>query len=142
MDDSIQKQYETEITLLRLINSFTILAIFICCLGLFGLAAFTAEQRVKEIGIRKVLGATALNLVALLSKDFLKLVLIACIVTIPIAWLAMNQWLQDFAYRVDISVWVFVSATILALLLALVAVGFQAMKAALANPVRNLRSGE
>lgn len=140
LDDNIQKQYESENTLLRIINSFSILAIFICCLGLFGLAAFTAEQRVKEIGVRKVLGATTSNLVALLSKDFLKLVLIACIITMPLAWWAMNDWLQEFAYRISISWWIFVLAGIFALLITLITVGLQAVKAASANPVKNLRT--
>ena len=140
LDDNIQKQYETENTLLKIINSFTILAIFISCLGLFGLAAFTAEQRVKEIGIRKVLGANVRDLVALLSKDFLKLVIIACIITAPLAWWAMNKWLQDFAYRVNVSWWVFVVSGTIALLIAMITVSFQAIKAALSNPVKSLRT--
>jgi putative ABC transport system permease protein len=140
VDESIQKQYETENTLLRLINSFTILAIFICCLGLFGLAAFKAEQRVKEIGIRKILGATTTSLVALLSKDFLWLVLIACVIITPIAGWAMSRWLQDYAYRISISWWFFVFPATAALLIALVAISFQSIKAAMANPVKNLRA--
>jgi putative ABC transport system permease protein len=107
---------------------------------LFGLAAFTAEQRVKEIGVRKVLGATTGNLVALLSKDILKLVFIACIITTPIAWWAMNNWLQDFAYRINIGWWVFVIAGAVAIMIAFLTVSFQAIKAAIANPVKSLRT--
>ena len=140
LDENIQKQYETENTLLRIINSFTILAIVICCLGLFGLAAFTAEQRVKEIGIRRVLGATSGNIVTLLSKDFIKLVVIACIITAPLAWWLMNTWLQDFAYRINISWWVFVLASVFALVITLITVSFQAIKAAFVNPVKSLRA--
>ncbi len=116
------------------------LTVFISCLGLFGLAAFTAERRTKEIGIRKVLGADVLSLWRLLSGEFVKLVLVAFIIAVPIAWYAMNQWLQDFAYRVDISWWVFALAGVLALLIALLTVSYQAIKAALANPVKSLRS--
>lgn len=116
------------------------LAIVIACLGLFGLATFLAEQRTKEIGIRKVLGATVNNVLTLLSKDFLKLVLIAFVVAAPVAWWGMNKWLQDFTYRTDISWWVFALAGVAALLIALITVSFQAIKAALANPVKSLRT--
>jgi len=140
LDNNLQKQYESENTLLRIINSFTVLAIFICCLGLFGLAAFTAEQRIKEIGIRKVLGASTRHLVALLSKDFLKPVLIACVITMPLAWWAMHKWLQDFAYRTDMSWWIFIAAAAIAVIISLITVSFQALKAAMTNPVKNLRT--
>lgn len=116
------------------------LAILIGCLGLFGLATFAAEQRRKEVGIRKVLGASVPGLVLMLSKDFLKLVLLAALIAFPIAWYAMNQWLQDFAYRIDLSWWIFVLAGIGALLIAFLTVSFEAIKAAVANPVKNLRT--
>ncbi|MDP4246286.1 MAG: ABC transporter permease [Bacteroidota bacterium] len=140
LDQEVQKQYEAEMTLSNIINSFTLMAIFISCLGLFGLAAFSAEQRNKEIGIRKVLGASVPGLVRLLSKDFLQLVFIAMLIAIPIAWWSMNKWLEAFAYRVPISWWMFGLAGILAILIALLTVSFQAIRAAVANPVRSLRS--
>jgi putative ABC transport system permease protein len=140
LDEEVQKQYGAEITLARIINSFAMMAILISCLGLFGLAAFSAEQRRKEIGIRKVLGATASSLTALLSKDFLKLVVIAMIIATPIAWWAMNKWLEAFAYRVTISWWMFAIAGLLAVFIALFTVSFQAIKAAIANPVKSLRT--
>ncbi len=140
LDEEVQKQYETEITLSNIINSFTLMAIIISCLGLFGLAAFSAEQRNKEIGIRKVLGASTTGIVQLLSKDFVKLVLIAFIIATPVAWWAMNKWLQEFAYKIDLSWWMFALAGVLAICIALITVCFQAIKAAVANPVRSLRS--
>ncbi len=140
LDDQVQKQYETEITLANIINSFTLMAILISCLGLFGLAAFSAEQRRKEIGIRKVLGAGVVNLATLLSKDFLKLVLIAILIATPIAWWAMDTWLQAFAYKIHISLWMFAAAGMLAILIALFTVSFQALRSALANPVKSLRT--
>ena len=111
----------------------------IACLGLFGLAAFTAEQRIKEIGVRKVLGASVPSLVVLLSKDFLKLVVVALVIAAPVAYLAMNRWLADFAYRVDIGIGMFVMTGVLALLIAVLTVSYQAIKAALADPVKSLR---
>jgi putative ABC transport system permease protein len=117
-----------------------LMTILIACLGLFGLATYAAEQRKKEIGIRKVLGATVTSIVNMLSKDFLKLVLIAAIIAFPVAWLAMNSWLNDFAYRINLGWWVFVLAGILALVIAFITVSFQAVKAANANPVKNLRT--
>jgi putative ABC transport system permease protein len=117
-----------------------VLAIVISCLGLFGLAAFTAERRTKEIGIRKVLGATVSSLTTLLSKDFLVLVGISCIIAFPVAWWMMQNWLRDYDYRINISVWVFIAAALLAIFIALITVSFQAIKAALANPVKNLRT--
>ncbi|MBC7921452.1 MAG: ABC transporter permease, partial [Ferruginibacter sp.] len=112
----------------------------IACLGLFGLAAFTAEQRTREIGIRKVLGASVGNLVGMLSKDFLRLVLMANVLAWPLAWWAMNQWLRDFAYRVNIGGGVFVVAGVVASLIALITISFTAVRAALANPVKSLRN--
>ena len=114
--------------------------IFIACLGLFGLATYSTEQRIKEIGVRKVLGATAVGLVSLLSRDFLKLVLIANAIAFPISWCATNRWLQEYAYHIDVEWWMFVLAGVLALAIALLTVGYQAIKAAVANPVNSLRS--
>ena len=112
----------------------------IACLGLFGLVTYAAEQRTKEIGIRKVLGADVSNIVAMISKAFLKLVLIASVIAFPIAWWAMHKWLQDFAYRVSISWWVFAFAAAMAVIIALLTISFQAIKAAVANPVKSLRT--
>ncbi|MEO6286484.1 MAG: ABC transporter permease [Dyadobacter sp.] len=139
-DEAFQALYRSETVVGTLANYFAFLAIFICCLGLFGLAAFTAEQRTKEIGVRKVLGASVAGIVTLLSKDFLKLVLIAIVIASPIAWYAMNQWLRDFVYRIDIEWWVFVLAGLLAVVIALLTVSFQSIKAALMDPVKTLRS--
>ena len=116
------------------------MAIFIACLGLFGLATFTAEQRTKEIGVRKVLGASVTSIVGLLSKNFLKLVLIAIVIASPLAWYAMHVWLQDFAYKIELDWWVFALAGGLAVGIALLTVSFQSVKAALMNPVKSLRS--
>jgi putative ABC transport system permease protein len=140
LDAEVQKQYETEITLSQIINSFTLMAILISCLGLFGLAAFSAEQRNKEIGIRKVLGASVTGIVGLLSKDFLKLVIIAMLIATPIAWYGMHKWLQAFAYKVDITWWMFALAGVIAVFIALITVSSQAIKAAVANPVRSLKA--
>ena len=136
----MQKQYEAEITLSKIINSFTLIAILISCLGLFGLAAFSAEQRKKEIGIRKVIGASVPGIVQLLSKDFLKLVLLSFIIATPIVWWAMNKWLQAYAYRIDISWWMLALAGLIALVIAMLTVSFQAIRAAIANPVKSLRT--
>jgi putative ABC transport system permease protein len=140
LDQEVQKQYQAEITMSQIINSFTIMAIIISCLGLFGLAAFSAEQRSKEIGIRKVLGASVSGIVSLLSMDFLKLVIISFIIATPIAWYGMSKWLQVFAYRVTISWWMFALAGVMALFIALFTVSFQAVKAAIANPVKSLKT--
>jgi len=140
LDEQVQKVYAADITLSHIINSFTLMAILISSLGLFGLAAFSAEQRRKEIGIRKVLGAGTPGLVRLLTRDFIRLVAIAFCIATPIAWWAMNKWLQEFAFRVTLSWWMFALAGVLAILIAMCTVSFQAVKAALANPVRSLRS--
>jgi len=140
LDEEFQKNYEAENRLSAIVGYFTIVAILISCLGLFGLATFSAEQRTKEIGVRKVLGASVTGIVALLSKDFLKLVGISILIASPIAWWAMNKWLQDFAYRTNISWTVFVITTITALLIALITISFQAVRAAVANPVKSLRT--
>ncbi|SOD79037.1 ABC transporter permease [Spirosoma fluviale] len=141
-DESFREQYKSETLIGTLANAFAIIAIFIACLGLFGLAMFTAEQRTKEIGVRKVLGASVPNIVVLLSKDFLKLVLIAILIASPLAWWAMHQWLKDFAYRIDIEWWVFALAGLIAIGIAQLTVSFQSIKAALMNPVKSLRSAE
>ncbi len=140
LDDEVQKQYETETTLSQIINSFTLIAIVISCLGLFGLAAFSAEQRRKEIGIRKVLGANVSGIVGLLSKDFLILVGVSFIIATPIAWYGMSKWLQAFAYRIPLSWWMFALAGLLAVVIALITVSSQAIKAALMNPVKSLKT--
>ena len=140
MDADFNKIYNAEQRTGTLFITFAIFAIFIACLGLFGLVTYAAEQRTKEIGVRKVLGASVSGLVSMLSKDFAKLVLIAAIIAFPIAWWAMNKWLQSFAYRITISVWVFVIAGVAAIMIALLTVSFQAIKAALANPVKSLRT--
>ncbi|MBS1533180.1 MAG: ABC transporter permease [Bacteroidetes bacterium] len=140
LDQEVQNQYSAEISLSQIINSFTIMAILISCLGLFGLAAFSAEQRRKEIGIRKVLGASVAGVAALLSKEFVKLICIAFVIAAPIAWWTMHKWLNDFAYKVPLQWWMFIGAGILSMLIALLTVSFQAVKAALLNPVKSLRS--
>lgn len=132
--------YETEMTTRKVFGLFSLLAIFIACLGLLALAAFTAERRTKEIGIRKVLGATTGGIIGLLSKDFLKLVVIALLIASPIAWYAMNEWLKDFHYRIDIEWWVFALAGFAAIAIAFLTVSFQSMKAAMMNPVKSIRS--
>jgi hypothetical protein len=140
VDDQFNQLFTNETLIGKLAKVFAVLAILISCLGLFGLAAYTAERRTKEVGIRKVLGASVTGLARLLSKDFLQLVIVACVVAFPVAWWAMNNWLQDFEYRVSIYWWVFAAAGLLAILIALVTVSFQAIKAALANPVKSLRT--
>src|SRR5690606_15396372 len=132
--------YRGEKNVGTLVLTFSLLAVFVSCLGLYGLATFGAEQRLKEIGVRKVMGATVSGIVALLSRDFVKLVLIAVIIASPIAWYAMNHWLADFAYRIDIEWWMFAIAGLVAVVIALLTVSFQAIKAAVANPVESLRS--
>jgi putative ABC transport system permease protein len=139
-DEEFRNLYKSEALVHRLSNCFAGLAISICCLGLLGLAMFTAEQRTKEFGIRKVLGAKAGTLFSLLSRDFLVLVLIAFLLATPMSWWAMHRWLQNFAYHVNLEWWVFLLAGILALMIALLTVSFQAFKVAIANPVRSLRT--
>jgi putative ABC transport system permease protein len=139
MDENFEQMYKSEDKLKTLLSLFTCIAIFVGCLGLFGLAAFTAQRRTKEIGIRKVLGASVKGIVLLLSKDFLKLVLVALVIASPVAWYFMNEWLQDFAYRVSIDVSVFALAAFLSISIALITVSFQAVRSAIANPVKSLR---
>lgn len=140
LDKDFQKNYDAENRLSAIVGYFTAIAILISCLGLFGLATFSAEQRIKEIGIRKTLGASVSSIVTLLSKDFLKLVAIAVLIASPLAWMVMNRWLQGFAYRIHISWSVFVITTLAALFIALITISFQAIKAAIANPVESLKS--
>ncbi|MBK7871014.1 MAG: ABC transporter permease [Saprospiraceae bacterium] len=140
LDEDFQKNYEAEQRISSIIWYFTFIAIFISCLGLFGLAAFTAERRTKEIGIRKVLGASVSSIVTLLSKEFLLLVTIAFLIATPIAWYGANRWLEGFAYRIPIQWWVFAIAGILALAIALFTISFQAIRAAVANPVESLKN--
>ncbi|HTD98238.1 MAG TPA: ABC transporter permease [Mucilaginibacter sp.] len=140
IDDDFNQLFKTENLTGTLAGVFASLAIFISCLGLFGLAAYTAERRIKEIGIRKVLGASVSGLAGLLSKDFMKLVGISCIIAFPVAWWVINHWLQSYQYRVTVNWWVFAIAGILAMLIALTTVSYQAIKAALTNPVKSLRS--
>jgi putative ABC transport system permease protein len=140
LDKDLEKQNKEESTLKKISNSFTLLAIIISCLGLFGLAMFTAQQRIKEIGVRKVLGASVTGIITMLSKDFLKLVLLSILIASPIAWWAMNEWLSEFTYKMSISWWIFVVAGVIAMLIAFITVSFQAIKAAVANPVKSLRT--
>jgi len=140
LDDSFNDMYSNEQRIGKIILIFSTLAILIACLGLFGLSIFIAEQRTKEIGIRKVLGSSVGSIVQLLSKDFVRLVIIAFVIAVPVAWYFMNKWLQDFANRVDISWWIFLLAGVLALVIALATVSFQAIKAAMMNPTKSLRS--
>jgi ABC-type antimicrobial peptide transport system permease subunit len=140
IDDEYAKKFQDEQRTATLACLFAGLTIFISCLGLFGLATYMAENRIKEIGVRKVLGASVITITRLLSKDFLKLVVIALLIAIPIAWWAMNAWLQGFSYRVNIQWWVFAGAGIMSLLIALLTVSYQSIKAGLANPVNSLRS--
>jgi putative ABC transport system permease protein len=139
LDGFFQLLYRSEQQVGRLFTALTVLGIFIACLGLFGLASFMSQQRTKEIGIRKVLGATVTGIVHLISKEFLILVALANVIAWPVAYYAMSKWLQNFAYRIDIGLGTFLLAGLLALLIALITVAFQAVKAALANPVEALR---
>ncbi len=140
MEDSFNNTYKSEQRLGRIFIIFTILSILIACLGLFGLAAFNAEKRTKEIGIRKVMGASVSQITYRLSSDFLRLVLVAILISLPIGWFAMNKWLEDFSYRIEIGWWVFALATLLAVAIAILTVSYQSIKAAIANPVKSLRT--
>jgi putative ABC transport system permease protein len=140
MDTDFDNVYTAEQRTGTLLITFAVFAILIGCLGLFGLVTYAAEQRTKEIGVRKVLGASVSGIVAMLSKDFAKLILIASLIAFPIAWWSMHKWLQSFAYRITISWWVFIVAAAAATVIAMITVSFQAIKAAIANPVRSLRT--
>jgi len=140
LDETYAKLYRAEMDFKKIFFYITFIAIFIACLGLFGLSSFITEQRTKEIGIRKVLGASVSGIVGMLSRDFLKLIVIAAVIAFPLAWWAMHQWLQDFVYRISIGWWVFVAAAGISLLIALITVSSQAIKAAITNPVKSLRT--
>jgi len=140
MDQDFERIYESEQRVGKIAIAFTSLAIVIACLGLFGLAAYAAEQRTKEIGIRKVLGANISTIVGMLSRDFIKLVLIAIIISAPLAWWAMHSWLQGFAYHQNMQWWIVAAAGFGAILIAFATISFQSIKAALTNPVKSLRS--
>jgi putative ABC transport system permease protein len=140
LDERIANFYTDENRFSATCKGFGLLAIFISCLGLLGLAAHAAQRRTKEIGVRKVLGASVAGITGLLAKDFLKLVLISFLIATPVAWWAMNQWLADFAYRIDIQGWMFLVAGVVAMTIAFLTVSFQSIRAALANPVKSLRS--
>ena len=139
LDEHFNEMYKADMQVSEIVAILAMLAIVISCLGLFGLASYSAERRVKEIGIRKVMGASVQNVVTLLSRDFIKLVLIANIIAWPITWFAVSKWLQDFAYRININLWIFIAAGIGAMLIALLTISFQAIKAAIANPINSLR---
>jgi putative ABC transport system permease protein len=139
-DETFNQQYRAEQDLGSIFIVAALIAIFIACLGLFGLAAFSAQQRTKEIGIRKVLGASVTDITSLLSRDFIKLVIVAILIGSPIAWWGMSRWLQDFPYRTVIEWWVFVVAGLAAILIALATVSAQAIRSALVNPVKSLKT--
>jgi putative ABC transport system permease protein len=140
LDQTFDSIYKGESRQATLFNYFSAIAIFISCLGLFGLATYTAQVRIREIGVRKVLGASVVNITGMLSIDFLKLVVIAILIATPVAWYLMNKWLQNFAYRINIQWWVFTVAGVIAMTIALITISFQSIKAAMANPVKSLRT--
>ena len=140
LDEQLARFYVEDERRQTILMWIALATIFIACLGLFGLATYSADQRIKEIGVRKVLGATVFNLTSLLSKDFLKLVLIAACIAFPVAWYATNQWLQQYAYHINVQWWVFLIAGVLAVSIALLTICYQAIKAAMANPVKSLRT--
>jgi putative ABC transport system permease protein len=140
LDEDYDALYKAEERTAGVFTTFSSLAILLACLGLFALTAFELVKRTKEIGIRKVLGATLSNIVGLVAKDFLKLISIAIVIAFPVAWFATNKWLQDFTYRIDISWWMFAIAACIVLLIALLTISFQAIRAALSNPVKSLRT--
>ncbi|HEY9000646.1 MAG TPA: ABC transporter permease [Mucilaginibacter sp.] len=140
MDKKLNDQYQSETRFSKFFLYFSVLSLIIACLGLFGLTAFTVQQKVKEIGIRKVLGASVSSITTMLSADFLKLILIAAFIAFPVAWYVMNKWLEDFAYRITISWWTFIASGVIVLIVAFSTIGFQTIKAAMANPVKSLRS--
>jgi putative ABC transport system permease protein len=140
LDDKVDSFYKQENQLAQLYKIFAVIAIFLSCLGLYGLASFMAVQRIKEVGIRKVLGATAGNIVYLFSKEFIILIAIAFAIATPLAWYYMYQWLQNYPFRIEMSWWIFIIGGIASVVIALATVSFQAIKAAIANPVKSLRT--
>jgi putative ABC transport system permease protein len=140
MDDDYNKLYNAELRLGKIMDVFSGIAMLLACLGLFGLSSYAAQQRIKEIGIRKVLGASARNITVALSKDFVGLAIVAIVIAFPVAWWATNKWLQDFSYRTDINWSIYVAAGLVTMLLTIITVAFQAIKAAIANPVKSLRT--
>ena len=140
LDQTLARQYHSEQTTQKIFTIFSSLAIFIACIGLLGLAAYTTQQRTREISVRKVLGASVGNIVGMLSKDFLKLVLIAALIAFPAAWWGMHKWLENFAYKINMGWWVFAIAALAATFVALFTISFQAIRAAIANPVKSLRT--
>ena len=140
MEESFNNTYKSEQRLGRIFIIFTVLSIIIACLGLFGLATFNAEKRTKEIGVRKVMGAGVGQIAYRLTMDFLKLVGVAILVSIPLGWYVMGKWLEDFSYRIEIGWWVFILAALLALIISIVTVSYQSIKAAIVNPVKSLRT--
>jgi putative ABC transport system permease protein len=140
LDEKFNRQYSNDYLFGKVFSLFAALAILIACLGLSGLSLLTSAQRTREIGIRKVLGASATSIVLLLSKDFIKLVLLAIIIASPVAWYMMHLWLQDFVYRIDINWWIFASAGLLSLVIALLVIGFHTARSAIANPTKSLRA--
>ncbi len=140
LDDHFNEIYRSDSQISTIVGTLAVLAIIISCLGLFGLASYAAERRTKEVGIRKVMGASLQNLVLMLSKDFLKYVLIAALIALPLSWFSVHKWLQDYAYRINVSWWIFVVAVLVAMFIAFATISFQAIKAAIANPVKSLRT--
>src|SRR5690606_37960792 len=140
MDEDFDNLYRSEQRMGRVFVTFALLSILIACLGLFGIAAFTSERRTKEIGVRKVLGASIAQIISMLSAVFLKIVVVAILIASPLAWYAMNRWLADFAYRIEMEWWMFALAGLVAVAVALLTVSFQAIKAAVANPVESLKA--
>ncbi|HKP33141.1 MAG TPA: FtsX-like permease family protein, partial [Chitinophagaceae bacterium] len=140
LDEELNAMYKSDVRMGSVFSVFTLLSILVACLGLFGLAMYTAERRIKEIGVRKVLGASVHGLVGLLSRDFIKLVLIAAVIAFPVAWWSMNKWLEAFVYRIQIEWWVFLIAALVAIVIALATISFQSVKAAMMNPVKSLRA--
>ncbi len=139
LDTFFNRQYKGDQQFGQVFGFFSMLAIFVASLGLFGLASFTAAQRTKEIGIRKVLGSSVSNIFLLLSKDFLKLVVIANLIAVPVVWILMNEWLSLFAFHVNITFWIFIIAAVITTFIALITVSYQSISAAIANPVKSLR---
>ena len=140
MDENIASFYEQEDQLSLLYKIFAGIAIFISCLGLYGLVSFMAVQKTKEIGVRKVLGASVKNIIFLFSKEFTILILVGAVIAVPIAWLLMNSWLQNFVFRIKMNAGIFITAILISIIIAWIAVGYKSIKAAIANPVKSLRS--